>query len=101
MNERNETTEFEVLGSKVKFKPDPALGVNPKDIIDRVNKEAELLKSQYHGLADGQIAVLVALKLAAESITSERDFKKNIEALQLSAQEALNLIEGVSPTAVN
>jgi hypothetical protein len=93
--------EFDVLGYRVKLKPD-ADGSNDsaEKIVDLVRSEAFKIQEHAPGLDKGQVAILVALKLASEKISLEDDFKENLEQLQLSARDALQYIEEVSPTTV-
>lgn len=93
--------EFDVLGYRVKLRPDADGSNDSADkVVELVRKEALKIKESAPGLDKGQVAILVALKLASEKISLEEDFKENLEQLQLSARDALQYIEEVSPTTV-
>ena len=60
--------EFDVLGYTVTFRPSTEEGqVAPEQILDYVRKEANIIKRNSPSLDSGQIAVLLALKLAKEN----------------------------------
>ena len=100
MDMHKEVKEFSVLGHNIRLKNSGEEGsVSPQEIVDIVMNEAEEIRKCAPGLADSQIAVLVALKLAEEKLSIERDFKNNIASLQMTAKNALKLVEEVSPTA--
>ena len=100
MDMHKEVKEFSVLGHSIRLKDSDTEGsVSPKEIVDLVMGEAEEIRKSVPGLADSQIAVLIALKLAEEKLSIERDYKTNIASLQSTALDALKLVEEVSPTA--
>jgi len=91
--------EFDVLGYTVTFRPCIDEGqVAPEVILDYVRKEANIIKRNSPSLDSGQIAVLLALKLAKENFDLKNDFKENIDRLQASASDALQYFEEVAPT---
>jgi hypothetical protein len=98
-NERNKL-EFDVLGYNIKLKPEEENSQSPSEIIEYVRDRAEKIQNCNPNLDRGQIAILVALGLAVEKKNLERDFKANVEDLQIHAMDALNFIEEVSPTTV-
>ena len=98
MTKSNEELEFEVLGYKVKFTPDPSNQVDPSKIVKSIATEAEGIFKKNPSLGNGQVAILVALKLASEKLSLEREYQTHIQELQSNAIQALNLIEEVSPS---
>ena len=91
--------EFDVLGYTVTFRPSAdGSDVAPEQILDYVRKEANIIKRNSPNLDPGQIAVLLALKLAKENFDLKNDFKENIDKLQASASDALQYFEEVAPT---
>lgn len=98
-NEREASEFFEVLGYKLKLKQDEKLeGVSPSDIVGFVQAESEKIFKQSPQLAPHQVAVLLALKFAGEKLALEKEYRENITHLRMTANDALQYIEDVSPT---
>lgn len=102
----SECNDFEILGFKVRFKSDGAdgsfpEGVSAKSVVDLVKKESMLIAQSMSGLSNGNVAILAALKIAAEKLALENDYKANIDKLQNTSAEALNLIEHITLIAPN
>lgn len=98
-NEREIQEVFEVLGYRIKLKKDEKLeGVSPSDIVGFVQSEAQIIFKQSPQLAPHQVAVLLALKFAGEKLALEKEYRENITQLRLTAVDALQYIEEVSPT---
>jgi hypothetical protein len=98
-NERENQEVFEVLGYKIKLKKDELLeGVRPTDIVGFVQTEASKIFKQSPELAPHQVAVLLALKFAGEKLALEKEYRENINQLRMTAVDALQYIEEVSPT---
>lgn len=90
---------FEVLGQKIKLKRDELLdGIGPSDIVGFVQSEALKIINQSPWLSQSQVAVLLALKLAGEKLSLEKEYRENIGLLKKTATDALQYIEEVSPT---
>jgi cell division protein ZapA len=98
-NVREEQVVFEVLGCSLKLKEDEKLeGVTPNDIVSYVQNEAAKVLQQNPGLSQGQIAVLIALKLAGEKLALEHEYRDNIRLLHRTAKDAFQYIENISPS---
>lgn len=98
-NVREDQVVYEVLGCSLKLKEDERLeGVLPSDIVSYVQNEAAKILQQTPGLNHGQIAVLIAMKLAGEKLALEHEYRDNIRLLSRTAEDALQYIEHVSPT---
>ncbi len=93
MDNIKDNLEFNVLGYQVKFSPTGDHNASPREAVELVRQEANAIKSKAPSLADGQVAVLVALKLASEKLNLAKEYKDNIQDLKKAAQEALNLVE--------
>jgi cell division protein ZapA len=99
MDMQLEVKEYNVLGHNIRLKEsNDEDTVSPDEVVNFVNGEINAIKQSAPNLADSQVAVLVALKLAQEKLSLERDFKHNINSLQKTAREALKLVEEVAPT---
>lgn len=86
---QSQEVEFNVLGCKVKVKPEQNDGHMARAVIDQVMAEIQQLKIQRPGLRDTDVAVLVALKMATEKMQIEDEYKKNIFKLEESLETAL------------
>ena len=91
------TKEFEILGNKVKLSQNAEQKVDPEYVVALVRDEVLHIKEANSTLSNERAFMLAALKLAADKLTLEEDFKKDINQLQSSAADALHLIEEVSP----
>ncbi|MCO4792527.1 MAG: cell division protein ZapA [Bacteriovoracaceae bacterium] len=101
MESNRNNLDFDVLGYKIKLSPDADGSTDTAErIVDLVRSEALNLQEKSPALDKGQVAILVALKLASEKLSLEHDFKENLDKLQLSARDALQYIEEVSPTTI-
>ncbi|MBG07690.1 MAG: hypothetical protein CME68_02970 [Halobacteriovoraceae bacterium] len=90
--------EFEVLGFKVKFKPEGEdQSVSASEVVECVNNEANNLKNDFPQLSQGELSVLLALHFAKKNIAVEKEYKSNIQQLNKKACDALSLVETISP----
>lgn len=81
--------EFNVLGCKVKYRPEQNDIHHAKAVIDLVISEIQELKSVRPMLRDTDVAVLVALKMATDRMQVEDEYKTNILKLEESLKMAL------------
>lgn len=86
---QSQEKEFDVLGCKVKYRPSLNDSHNAKAVIDLVLSEIQELKIKRPMLRDTDVAVLVALKLAAEKLDIEDEYKTNILKLEESLETVL------------
>ncbi len=89
---QSQEEEFNVLGCKVKYRPEQNDSQNAKAVIDIVLREVEDLKIKRPMLKDTDVAVLVALKLATERQQIEDEYRTNILRLEASLESALGAI---------
>ena len=85
--------EFNVLGCRVKVRPDQEDSHIAKSVVDFINAEIMQLKSARPSLKDTDVAVLVALKIGTENKHLEEEYKQTILKLEESLAQALKLIE--------
>ena len=89
--------EFDVLGFTVRFKPDsPDEQISPAEVVEYVHREASDIRNSNPNLDQGQLATLVALKLAADNMKINKEYRDNINQLQTKAQDALGLLDNIS-----
>lgn len=84
--------EYNVLGCKVRVRPDQNDSHNAKAVIDLVNAEVQQLKTSRPQLRDTDVAVLVALKMATEKMQLADEYKQNIFKLEESLETALQAL---------
>lgn len=89
---QSQEKEFDVLGCKVKFRPELNDSHNAKAVIDLVLSEIQELKSKRPMLRDTDVAVLVALKMATEKMQIEDEYKNDILKLEASLETVLEAI---------
>lgn len=86
---QSQEMEFNVLGCKVKLRPEQNDSGTARAVVDLVMSEIQQLKTSRPGLRDTDIAVLVALKMATEKMQIEDEYKQNIFKLEESLETAL------------
>lgn len=89
---QSQEKEFNVLGCKVKYRPEQNDSQTAKAVIDLVIREVEELKLKRPMLRDTDVAVLVALKMATEKMQIEDEYKTNILKLEESLETALQAV---------
>lgn len=98
MNQTNDGSVFEILGYELKLKPEEAdQTIAPAEVVELVQREANLITENSPNLDRGKVALLVALKLASTQLRLEREFSSNIQELQNTARDALHFIEELVP----
>lgn len=95
-----EPETFDVLGYKVKIGPAGVdAGANdvpePQDVVDKVQSLANEIKELSTHLSSGEIATLVALKLAGENIRLEQKIQKEVSKIRDQAKEATDVLDQV------
>lgn len=93
MTQMSQEAEFNVLGCKVKVRPEQNDSHIALAVIELINAEIQQLKSSRPMLRDTDVAVLVALKMATEKKQLEDEYKKNILKLEESLEQALKQLE--------
>jgi cell division protein ZapA (FtsZ GTPase activity inhibitor) len=89
---QSQEKEFNVLGCKVKYRPEQNDSQQAKAVIESVLREIEELKSKRPLLRDTDVAVLVALKFATDKMQLEEEYKNNIFKLEQYLETALQAI---------
>ena len=90
------TSEYELLGYKVKFRPKASADIDPPQVINLVQNEVVKIKSESE-VHTNEAILLAALKFASDRTMLEEGMKKNMNQLQSSAVDALRLIEKAIP----
>ncbi|MCY4643119.1 MAG: hypothetical protein OXB88_00720 [Bacteriovoracales bacterium] len=89
--------EYDILGYRVKLKPNAMDDVEPSRCVNLVLDEVAKIKSQSN-VPTNEAVLLTALKLAVEKIRLEEGMKKDMGQLQSCAVDALDLIERAIPS---
>lgn len=84
--------EFNVLGCKVKLRPEQNDIHIARAVIKLVDEEIQQLKKSRPMLRDTDVAVLVALKMATERMQIEDEYKSNILELEKSLESTLQVL---------
>ena len=92
MTQMSQDTEYNVLGCKVRVRPDQNDSHNAKAVVDLINAEIQQLKINRPQLRDTDVAVLVALKVATQKMQLEDEYKQNIFKLEESLETALQAL---------
>ena len=92
MTQTSQDIEYNVLGCKVRVRPDEGDSQTAKAVIDLVTAEVQALRSSRPQLRDTDVAVLVALKMATEKRQLEDEYKQNIFKLEESLETALQAL---------
>lgn len=79
-----EELEYNILGSKIKLKPDEADKDKALRAIELVNKEIETLKKQNPKLSEVDTAVLVALKIATSVTDINTEYRNTVSSFKSS-----------------
>ena len=94
---KNNTGEYELLGYRVKFRPQTSNNIDPDRIVGLVLDEVAKIKSKSEVHHDEAI-LLAALKFASDRALLEKGMKENISQLQSCAVDALQLVEKAIPS---
>lgn len=97
MTVNNETVDYNILGSHVRLKSDHENHEKALCAIKTLQSEIENIQSSSPKLKDIDVAVLAALNLASKNHELEKEFKESVLSLRGGIQDALGLIEEVSP----
>jgi cell division protein ZapA (FtsZ GTPase activity inhibitor) len=92
MTQMSQDIEYNVLGCKVRVRPDQNDSNNAKAVVDLINAEVQLLKTSRPQLRDTDVAVLVALKIATEKMQLGDEYKQNIFKLEESLETVLQAL---------
>jgi cell division protein ZapA (FtsZ GTPase activity inhibitor) len=92
-----DTREFELMGHRFRFKAESSNDIEVNEVIDLVNKEVEKVQTLSPNVAPEKLAVLVALRIAADRLSVEKEFRGKIKEIQSFAVDALTLIEESVP----
>jgi len=98
-NSREDQIVYEVLGQALRLKKDEMLdGIMPAEIVSYVQTEASHILNKSPKLSDSQLAVLVALKIAGEKLSIEKEYRETVGDLKMTAKEALRFMEEITPS---
>jgi len=90
---------YNILGYKFQLSSEAGESdVGPELVVDKVREFTDRIRNQNPSLENGEVALLAALAIAKENISLEKEYKVSLDELKESAQDALGLIESVSPT---
>ncbi len=96
--EEEKTKEYDVLGYKVRLaqKAGESVGVSADEVVGFVRDQAEQIQRKNPNLDRGQVAILVALRMASDKIAIDREFKESVHHFQATTQGVLEEIDQIS-----
>ena len=102
MNERKNDLEFDVLGHRVRLRPEES-GEQAEETaeyaVSLIREEADNILRGSPNLGTEKVAVLVALKVACRLLKVEGEFRHSIETLHTTVGDALQYIEEATTTS--
>ena len=96
MADISQVNEIEILGCRVKTRPEDSDKDIADSVIRLVQKEVSELQKARPQLKSVDVAVLVALKIATEKVKMEQDFKSVILKIESSVESALSPMQSPS-----
>ena len=91
--------EFTILGHSVRLNhSDEKDKVQPSEVVSYVQAEIDKMKLMSADLSESQIAVLLMLRFASESLSLEKDYKESVTSLQTQAKQALSVVDQMVTT---
>ncbi len=98
MDISSEVKEYQVLGHNFRLKESKEDEVvSATEIVDYVEAIADNIRQKAPSISGSQLAALVALELAKEKLTLEKEMKNDISDMKTLSDNALKLIEEALP----
>jgi len=97
MTDYGQEMEVEILGCRIKTKPEDQERDIANTVIDLVKAEVLGLQAQRPNLKPTDVAVLVALKIATDKVKLEREYQDSVLKLERSMDQALSELSSLSP----
>lgn len=93
MNNELKTKEFELLGVKIRFRPEDSENhLQADDIVEKVRKTALNIQETTPGIGNEHLGILLALHFAGEVEKLKGYTKLSLEELERKTEQALSLI---------
>ena len=93
MTDRGQDKDVEILGCRIKTRPEDPDREIAQAVIERVQNEvADMLKAR-PSMRQTDVAVLVALKMATEKVKLEQEFKTAVLRLEGSMEQAMSQLQ--------
>jgi cell division protein ZapA (FtsZ GTPase activity inhibitor) len=90
MTETSREQEFNILGCRVKYKPDEQDRDVAISVVEQVIFEVNALRNKNPGLRDTDVAVLIALKIATEKKNVEKELANLLDTVENNLQLVLS-----------
>ena len=101
MDNKTSSTEYEILGYKVRLSRGEHESVeSAREVVDLVRQESNKIMDKVPHLDRGEVALLVALQFAKEKLDIESQYNLELSDLKDKAARALDLIEEVTPSTM-
>ncbi|MFG1493336.1 cell division protein ZapA [Halobacteriovorax sp. GFR7] len=98
MDISTEVKEYQILGHNFRLKESNEDEiVSATEIVEYVELIASNIRQKAPSISDSQLAALVALELAKEKLSLEREYRSEINEVKSLSDNALKLIEEALP----
>jgi cell division protein ZapA (FtsZ GTPase activity inhibitor) len=93
MTDRGQENDIEILGCRIKARPEDSDREIAQTVIAQVQDEvAQMLKAR-PSMRPSDVAVLVALKIATDKVKLEQEFKTTVLRLESSMEQAMSQLQ--------
>ncbi|MFP5492560.1 MAG: cell division protein ZapA [Bacteriovoracia bacterium] len=93
MTDLSQEIDVEVLGCRIKIRPEDNERDVARAVVQLVQKEVAELKLARPEMRSTDVAVLVALKMATEKVKLEQEFKTTVLRLEGSMEQAMSQLQ--------
>jgi cell division protein ZapA (FtsZ GTPase activity inhibitor) len=93
MTDLSQEIDVEVLGCRIKIRPEDNERDVARAVVQLVQKEVAELKKARPEMRSTDVAVLVALKMATEKVKLEQEFKTTVLRLEGSMEQAMSQLQ--------
>ena len=93
MTDLSQEIDVEILGCRIKIRPEDNERDVARAVVQLVQKEAAELKLARPEMRSTDVAVLVALKMATEKVKLEQEFKTTVLRLEGSMEQAMSQLQ--------
>jgi cell division protein ZapA (FtsZ GTPase activity inhibitor) len=93
MTDLSQEIDVEILGCRIKTRPEDNERDVARAVVQLVQKEVAELKKSRPEMRSTDVAVLVALKMATEKVKLEQEFKTTVLRLEGSMEQAMSQLQ--------
>ncbi len=98
MSSKESNQDFEVLGTKISVRPtETKNGASAEDVVAYISERANNIKDSNPSLGKSETAILLALELAHQKLSLEKEYKEQISKFESAAKDAYQFIDQLTP----